>query len=34
MQEIIRNYLEIKSLDELFEVKKPNKDYYLEKVMP
>ena len=34
MQEIIRNYLEIKSLDELFEVKKPNEDYYLEKVMP
>ena len=34
MQKIIRNYLEIKSLDKLFEVKKPNEDYYLEKVIP
>ena len=34
MQEIIRNYLEIKSLDELSEVKKPNESYYLERVNP
>ena len=34
MQEIIRNYLEIKSLDELSEVKKPNENYYLERVNP
>ncbi len=34
MQEIIRNYLEIKSLDELSEVKKPNENYYLEIVNP
>ena len=34
MQEIIRNYLEIKSLDELSEVKKPNENYYLERVDP
>ncbi len=34
MKEIIRNYLEIKSLNELSEVKKPSKDYYLKKVNP
>ena len=34
MQKIIRNYLEIKSLDELSEVKKPNESYYLERVNP
>ena len=34
MQEIIRNYLEIKSLDELSEVKKPNESYYLERINP
>ena len=34
MEKIIRNYLEIKSLDELSEVKKPNENYYLERVNP
>ncbi len=34
MKKIIRNYLEIKSLNELSEVKKPSNDYYLKKVNP
>ena len=32
MEKIVRNYLEIKSLDELLEKKKPNNKYIVEKV--
>ena len=32
MEKIVRNYLEIKSLDELLEKKKPNTEYIVEKV--
>ena len=34
MEKIIRNYLEIKSLDELKDKKKPNNKYIIEKVSP
>ena len=32
MEKLVRNYLEIKSLDELLEKKKPNNKYIVEKV--
>ena len=32
MEKIIRNYLEIKSIEELLEIKKPDDDYSIEKV--
>ena len=32
MEKIVRNYLEIKSLDELVQKKKPNSEYFVEKV--
>ena len=32
MEKIVRNYLEIKYLNELLEKKKPNDNYYLEKI--
>jgi len=34
MEKIIRNYLEIKSLNQLSEIKKPNNKYFLKKVNP
>ena len=34
MEKIVRNYLEIKSLDELQDKKKPNHDYNIEKAFP
>ena len=34
MEEIVKNYLEIKSLDELLEKKKPNYKYIVKKVSP
>ena len=32
MEKIVKNYLEIKSLDELVQKKKPNSEYFVEKV--
>ena len=34
MEKIIRNYLEIKSIDKLLIIKKPNENYSLERVSP
>ena len=34
MEKIIRNYLEIKSINQLLETKKPNKNYFIKNVFP